>query len=103
MQTMSWFCLNAVGFAADINTSYLWNELVPTHLRDSQTMKQPTRQYMPLRPLAELYRIVAKADSLMTLCDQLEASLITTANACSKILGALLHKALEPVAEIADA
>lgn len=50
----------------------------------------------PLPPLAEQHRIVAKVDALMALCDQLEASLTTTATTRSKLLGALLHEALEP-------
>ncbi|MDW3225823.1 MAG: restriction endonuclease subunit S [Paracoccaceae bacterium] len=54
-------------------------------------------------PLAEQHRIVAKVDALMTLCDQLEASLTTTATTRSKLLNALLHEALEPAEETADA
>ena len=54
-------------------------------------------------PLAEQHRIVAKVDALMALCDQLEASLTTTATTRSKLLNALLHEALEPAAETADA
>lgn len=54
-------------------------------------------------PLAEQHRIVAKVDALMTLCDQLEASLTTTATTRSELLNALLHEALEPAEETADA
>ncbi|MGC8202634.1 restriction endonuclease subunit S, partial [Aliiroseovarius sp. PTFE2010] len=56
-----------------------------------------------LPPLAEQHRIVAKVDELMALCDQLEASLTATATTRSKLLNALLHEALEPAAETADA
>jgi type I restriction enzyme S subunit len=54
-------------------------------------------------PLAEQHRIVAKVDALMALCDQLEASLTTTATTRSKLLNALLHEALEPTVETVDA
>lgn len=53
---------------------------------------------IPLPPLAEQHRIVAKVDDLMALCDQLEASLTTTATTRNKLLNALLHEALEPAA-----
>lgn len=53
---------------------------------------------IPLPPLAEQHRIVAKVDALMALCDQLEASLTTTATTRSKLLEALLHEALGEVA-----
>lgn len=58
---------------------------------------------IPLPPLAEQHRIVAKVDALMALCDQLEASLTTTATTRSKLLGALLHEALEPAADELEA
>ena len=54
-------------------------------------------------PLAEQHRIVAKVDALMALCDQLEASLTTTATTRSKLLNALLHEALEPAADELEA
>jgi len=50
----------------------------------------------PLPPLAEQYRIVAKVDALMALCDQLETSLTDTATARSRLLDSLLAEALEP-------
>jgi type I restriction enzyme S subunit len=50
---------------------------------------------IPLPPLAEQHRIVAKVDDLMALCDQLEASLITATTTRSRLLEALLHEALE--------
>ena len=53
---------------------------------------------IPLPPLAEQPRNVAKVDDLMALCDQLEASLTTTATTRNKLLNALLHEALEPAA-----
>ena len=56
------------------------------------------KMFVPLPPIAEQHRIVAKVDALMALCDQLEASLTTTAKTRSKLLGALLHEALEPAA-----
>jgi type I restriction enzyme S subunit len=49
-----------------------------------------------LPPLAEQHRIVAKADKLMALCYQLEATLAEGERTRSKLLEALLHEALEP-------
>lgn len=51
---------------------------------------------VPLPPLAEQRRIVAKVDELMALCDQLEASLTTAEKTRSRLLEAVLHNALEP-------
>lgn len=51
---------------------------------------------IPLPPLAEQHRIVAKVDELMALCDRLEASLTAGETARSRLLDALLHEALEP-------
>ncbi len=51
---------------------------------------------IPIPPLAEQYRIVAKVDELMDLCDQLEASLTHGENTRSRLLNALLHEALAP-------
>jgi len=51
---------------------------------------------MPLPPLAEQHRIVAKVDALMALCDQIETSLTTAEQTRSRLLEAVLHHALEP-------
>jgi len=49
---------------------------------------------IPLPPLAEQHRIVAKVDELMTLCDQLETQLTTTQTDNHRLLEAVLHQAL---------
>ena len=49
---------------------------------------------VPLPPLAEQHRIVAKVDELMTLCDQLEANLATSDDTRRRLLDALLHEVL---------
>jgi type I restriction enzyme S subunit len=51
---------------------------------------------VPLPPLAEQHRIVAKVDALMALCDQLEASLTAGADTSRRLLDALLSEALAP-------
>jgi len=53
---------------------------------------------VPLPPLAEQKRIVAKVDELMALCDQLEASLSVADGTRGRLLDALLADALAPVA-----
>ncbi len=53
---------------------------------------------IPLPPLAEQHRIVAKVDALMALCDRLEASLTATAATRRRLLHALLAEALVPAA-----
>jgi type I restriction enzyme S subunit len=54
------------------------------------------RLILPLPPLAEQHRIVAKVDELIGLCDQLEASLTDTAVTRSRLLDSLLAETLEP-------
>jgi type I restriction enzyme S subunit len=53
---------------------------------------------VPLPPLAEQHRIVAKVDALMALCDGLEASLAAADTTRRRLLEALLHDALAPAA-----
>lgn len=52
---------------------------------------------IPLPPLAEQKRIVARVDELMVLCDQLETSLTTADDTRRRLLDALLHVALAPI------
>jgi type I restriction enzyme S subunit len=49
---------------------------------------------IPIPPLAEQHRIVAKVDELMALCDRLEASLAAADETRSRLLEALLADAL---------
>lgn len=53
---------------------------------------------IPLPPIGEQHCIVAKVDELMSLCDQLEASLTRGESTRSRLLNALLHEALAPAA-----
>lgn len=53
---------------------------------------------VPVPPLAEQHRIVAKVDALMALCDRLETALTTADTTRTRLLEALLHEALEPSA-----
>jgi type I restriction enzyme S subunit len=52
---------------------------------------------IPIPPLAEQKRIVAKVDELMAICDQLEKQLETQQKDSRRLLEALLHEALEGV------
>lgn len=56
---------------------------------------------LPIPPLAEQRRIVAKVDALMAFCDQLEASLAAGADTRRRLLDALLAEALTP-AQVRD-
>lgn len=54
---------------------------------------------LPLPPLAEQHRIVAKVDELMAVCDQLEASLAATQTDSRRLLEAVLQETLAPAME----
>ena len=58
---------------------------------------------IPLPPLNEQRRIVARVDELMSLCDQLEGSLQASERHQSQLLDALLHDALELTEAIGEA
>ncbi len=51
---------------------------------------------IPVPPLAEQHRIVAKVDELMALCDQLEAQLTQSQTDSRRLLEAVLEAALTP-------
>lgn len=91
-----------------INATYIWFVLNSSDIREQ--IEKPIRSAVglkninltefgnltiPLPPLAEQHRIVAKVDALMALCDQLEASLTTATTTRSRLLEALLHEALD--------
>jgi len=50
--------------------------------------------FLPIAPLAEQHRIVAKVDELMTLCGELEAALVSSQEERGRLLESLLHEAL---------
>ena len=54
---------------------------------------------IPLPPLAEQHRIVAKVDELMALCSRLEASLTTSNQTRTRLLEATLAEALAPASK----
>ena len=58
---------------------------------------------IPLPPLAEQLRIVAKVDALMSLCDQLEAQLTSAQTESRRLLEATLHHALAGAPSLAEA
>ena len=49
---------------------------------------------IPIAPIDEQHRIVAKVEELMTVCDRLEAQLTTTQTESRRLLEAVLHQAL---------
>jgi type I restriction enzyme S subunit len=87
------------------------SEQIQTYFTEAtRTLAQPTLNVgliealpVPLPPLAEQYRIVAKVDELMALCDRLEASLAAADTTRRRLLEALLHEAVAPAAEALEA
>ena len=73
-------------------------EFAPATAQKNINLEILTQVLIPLPPLAEQHRIVAKVDALMALCDRLEASLTATADTRRRLLDALLAEALAPVA-----
>jgi type I restriction enzyme S subunit len=49
---------------------------------------------IPLPPLAEQHRIVAKVEEVMTICDQLETQLTNAQTERRRLLQAVLHEVL---------
>jgi type I restriction enzyme S subunit len=71
-------------------------EFAPATAQKNINLEILTQVLVPLPPLAEQHRIVAKVDELMALCDRLEASLNDTEATRSRLLDALLTEALAP-------
>ncbi|RDJ14689.1 restriction endonuclease subunit S [Rhizobium phaseoli] len=92
---------------ADLNKLYLYNFLLQKtrEIKEAghgismihMTKEKMDRLSVPLPPLAEQHRIVAKVDQLMALCDELEASLTRGDDTRRKLLDALLAEALVPM------
>jgi len=81
-------------------TEYILSALVKTGTTvQSLKYEEFEVQPLPLPPIAEQHRIVAKVNELMALCDQLETQLTTTEADSSRLLEAVLHEALNPPLE----
>lgn len=65
-------------------------------IKNSFRLTDVTELLIPLPPLSEQRRIVAKIDELMALCDRLETSLAAAAAARTRLLEATLRDALAP-------
>jgi type I restriction enzyme S subunit len=61
-----------------------------THFNTKSVATMP----LPLPPIAEQHRIVAKVDELMVVCDELERSLTAVQTGRARLLEAVLHEAL---------
>jgi type I restriction enzyme S subunit len=71
-------------------------EYAPATAQKNINLEILTQVFIPLPPLAEQHRIVAKVGALMALCDRLEANLTATAATRRRLLDALLAGALAP-------
>ena len=71
-------------------------EFAPATAQKNINLEILAQVLIPLPPLAEQHRIVAKVDALMALCDRLEAGLTATAATRRRLLEALLSEALAP-------
>lgn len=71
-------------------------EFAPATAQKNINLEILTQVLIPLPPLAEQHRIVAKVDALMALCDCLEASLTAAADTRRRLLDALIAEALTP-------
>ena len=72
------------------------HEFAPSTAQKNINLGILTEMLVPLPPLAEQRRIVAKVDEMMAVCDRLEGSLAMGDETRGRLVGALLHEALEP-------
>ena len=64
-------------------------------IKNSFRLTDITEFLVPLPPLAEQHRIVAKIDELLVLCDQLEANLAVVGDSCGKLIDVMLARAIK--------
>ena len=98
--------------AVGIVSSYVWLVMNADHVRNQ--IEKPIRSAVglknvnsaelaaltiPVPPLAEQHRIVAKVDELTAICDRLAASVVKSDDTRRCLLDALLHEALQPTAD----
>ena len=69
-------------------------DFAPSTAQKNINLGALTEVLIPLPPLAELHRIVAKVDELMALCDRLEESLAIGSDTRGHLLDTILHDAL---------
>ncbi len=70
------------------------HEFAPSTAQKNINLGILTEVLIPLPPLAEQHRIVAKVNELMAFCNQLEASLADGDDTRGRLLDAMLHEVL---------
>lgn len=73
-------------------------ELIGTAGQDNISVTKCKNIVIPLPPLAEQKRIVAKVTELLSLCDALEAKLTQAESASTQLLSAAVHSLLNGAA-----
>jgi type I restriction enzyme, S subunit len=109
--SVTFYRLNKEGISPDyfylVLRSPMWQgqleAIMAQTTRNQVSIQKQAFFQVPVPPLAEQHRIVAKVDALMALCDRLEAALTTTYTTRTRLLEALLHEALEPAATALEA
>lgn len=86
----------ALAIRSPMGQTQIWNSVKVT-AQPCLYINRINALAIPLPPLAEQHRIVAKVNELMALCDQLEAQLSTTQTDSRRLLEAVLDEALAPV------
>lgn len=86
----------ALCLMAPITIQAVLKETRGTVGQDNLSLEQVRTLRIPFIPENQQARIVAKVDTLMALCDRLEASLTASAATRRRLLDALLAEALAP-------
>lgn len=109
--SVTFYRLNKEGISPDyfylVLRSPIWQgqleAIMAQTTRNQVSIQKQAFFQVPVPPLAEQHRIVAKVNALMTLCDRLEAALTSTNTTRTRLLESLLHEALEPAATALEA